>query len=431
MKKKNQLKNNENIKYSMYRGTKIIDNFFLKDIINFIHKITHKIGFRLLSLPIVFEEKEKNNLNNYNNDEFVWRFRDKSNRKIILSPEYTKILCELKDKLNYEDICYISKCFRYERPQFLRYREFIQFGCESFGKLSLNRILYIILSFLSYIKNILKSKIHFIINFNIFRKDIFEKIREKYSEINNKLCALCKDRKNKLRVVECDICKYLFYKYINNTSDKIKIDNIISNIDENFLSCFDYNYDPFLIRGNGYYIDLGVVFEIFIDLKKSDLENFLNKKDYNILISKNLALCGGGQFFYKNVKGVGFSFGLDRILYFLNNFSINNDKKKIFYVIYNSKDFFKMLNFLDKINFFNKYDYILKNYRIIYLTEHSKKIDLKQKRKIIVLDFFNNGINLQTYDNFCFIDNINIESQDYINKSIENFFNILENNQEF
>ena len=69
----------------------------------------------------------------------MYTFRDKKNRKLCLIPEVTAIVQKLY-KENWEKsspkpirLYYLAKCYRYERPQAGRYREFWQFGIEHLG----------------------------------------------------------------------------------------------------------------------------------------------------------------------------------------------------------------------------------------------------------------------------------------------------------
>ncbi len=68
----------------------------------------------------------------------MWRFKDKGEREICLIPEVTALAQEMWNKewskINREKkIFYTQRCYRYERPQLGRYREFTQFGCEYLG----------------------------------------------------------------------------------------------------------------------------------------------------------------------------------------------------------------------------------------------------------------------------------------------------------
>jgi histidyl-tRNA synthetase len=104
--------------------------------------VAHDFGFREVMTPI-FEDT----------DLFVARsgqqvvddmyaFEDKANRQISLRPEITASVIrfyvnELHTRPKPLKLYYMGNCFRYERPQSGRYREFFQFGAEIIGSPSL------------------------------------------------------------------------------------------------------------------------------------------------------------------------------------------------------------------------------------------------------------------------------------------------------
>ena len=69
----------------------------------------------------------------------MWTFKDKGDRDVCLIPEVTGVIQELynnewsKTLPKPIKIFYVAKCYRYERPQLGRYREFTQFGIEVLG----------------------------------------------------------------------------------------------------------------------------------------------------------------------------------------------------------------------------------------------------------------------------------------------------------
>lgn len=69
----------------------------------------------------------------------MWNFKDKGDRPVTLIPEATAIVQDLydtswkKDKPKPIRVFYATRCYRYERPQLGRYREFTQFGVEILG----------------------------------------------------------------------------------------------------------------------------------------------------------------------------------------------------------------------------------------------------------------------------------------------------------
>lgn len=70
--------------------------------------------------------------------EQLYAFEDKSERELTLRPELTAPVIrffnnELRARPRPIRVYYFGNCFRYERPQSGRYREFWQFGCELIG----------------------------------------------------------------------------------------------------------------------------------------------------------------------------------------------------------------------------------------------------------------------------------------------------------
>jgi histidyl-tRNA synthetase len=95
-------------------------------------------GFREVSTPI-FEHTELFTLKSGPNVvEEIYAFQDKGGREISLRPELTAPVMRffVNDLTNYPrplKMFYFGQCFRYERPQSGRYREFYQFGAELIG----------------------------------------------------------------------------------------------------------------------------------------------------------------------------------------------------------------------------------------------------------------------------------------------------------
>lgn len=69
----------------------------------------------------------------------MWTFADRGDRKVCLVPEATGMIQELwdggwaKTMKKPAKLFYVARCYRYERPQAGRYREFTQFGLEILG----------------------------------------------------------------------------------------------------------------------------------------------------------------------------------------------------------------------------------------------------------------------------------------------------------
>ena len=103
-----------------------------------LRQTAQRSGFREMQTPI-FEEAELFILRsgpNIINE--LYAFKDKGDRDIALRPEMTApIIRAFVNNMSNDPkpikVFYFGQCFRYERPQSGRYREFFQFGAEIIG----------------------------------------------------------------------------------------------------------------------------------------------------------------------------------------------------------------------------------------------------------------------------------------------------------
>lgn len=122
---------------STYRGTRIIfkdtaakKRRFINNAIN----ILSSHGYDEIMLPIIqFQSTFAAKVGEENNN-LMFNFKDRGDRDICLAPEYTAVIQQLSTGIfKYtKDVkmFYVSECFRGERPQAGRYRQFTQFGVE-------------------------------------------------------------------------------------------------------------------------------------------------------------------------------------------------------------------------------------------------------------------------------------------------------------
>lgn len=127
---------------STYKGTRILFgelSTYKRQLINKMVDILIKDGFTEIMIPIIQKEETFSSKVGEENNNMMYTFKDKGNRNICLSPEYTAVIQQLsKEKFIYGKnnpmkdvkVFYISECFRGERPQNGRYRQFTQFGVE-------------------------------------------------------------------------------------------------------------------------------------------------------------------------------------------------------------------------------------------------------------------------------------------------------------
>ena len=122
------------IKETCYKGTRIILGNKKRNLINKMIEILQKNSFQEIQIPIIqYQETFKNKVG-IENSNLMFNFNDRGNREICLAPEYTAIIQKLAKTTfkNEKDIkvFYVAECFRGEKPQAGRYRQFTQLGVE-------------------------------------------------------------------------------------------------------------------------------------------------------------------------------------------------------------------------------------------------------------------------------------------------------------
>lgn len=117
-----------------YKGTKIAIGNEKRTLINKMVDILLPQGFEEISIPIIQSYDTFIDKVGTENNNMMYRFTDKGERDLCLSPEYTAIIQKLAvNRFKYQKdlkLFYIQECFRGEKPQFGRYRQFTQFGVE-------------------------------------------------------------------------------------------------------------------------------------------------------------------------------------------------------------------------------------------------------------------------------------------------------------
>lgn len=119
------------------KGTRILFNDTAKKrrtVLNKLIDIADSNGYMEIDLPIiepskVYTDKAGDEIKNQ-----MYNFKDKADRELCLRPEGTATIQLLADKYwkQQKDVklWYFTRCYRYEKPQAGRYREFFQFGVE-------------------------------------------------------------------------------------------------------------------------------------------------------------------------------------------------------------------------------------------------------------------------------------------------------------
>ena len=95
-------------------------------------------GYEEIILPSIWEQQTFSDKAGGEILNQMWTFKDKGDRDVCLIPEVTGLIQELyrqewKALPKPMKLFYVSRCYRYDRPQRGRYREFTQVGVERLG----------------------------------------------------------------------------------------------------------------------------------------------------------------------------------------------------------------------------------------------------------------------------------------------------------
>lgn len=247
----------------------------------------------------------------------MYTFHDKGNRSITLRPEGTAstVRAVLTNGLLSEalplKVYYLTSCFRYEKPQAGRLREFHQFGMECFGSAQPLADAQMIASAAHLFKTIGIKGLRLEIN-SIgcpeCRKNYHKALKEFFENNKEELCETCKQRldKNPMRILDCKspVCSKIAEK-----APKV-LDFLCDECSEhfykvkNYLDIMDIPFivNPTIVRGLDYYTK--TVFE------------FVSNE-----IGAQGTVCGGGRYDGlietlggAKTCGLGYAMGIERLL---------------------------------------------------------------------------------------------------------------------
>lgn len=245
----------------------------------------------------------------------MYTFEDRGGRSITLRPEGTAstVRSLLQNGLHNEPmplrLFYLTSCFRGEKPQAGRLREFHQFGAELFGSAEPAADVEVISLARYLLESLGVTGLRLEIN-SIgcpdCRKNYQQALREYFTAHIDDLCDTCKGRleRNPMRILDC---KSPECKAIAENAPKV-LDYICDGCREHFTQVkerltalgIEFTVNPTIVRGLDYYTR--TVFE-FVDPEQG------------------LTLCGGGRYdgLVKQLGGpalpaLGFGMGLERLL---------------------------------------------------------------------------------------------------------------------
>ena len=247
----------------------------------------------------------------------MYTFNDLGQRSITLKPEGTSGVCRafLEHKLfaNVQPtkFYYNIPCFRYEKPQSGRLREFHQLGIEVFGSYDMLSDAEVIALAEDFLKGLGIKSLELRINSigcPTCRAAYREVLQNYFKPHLEELCETCKGRfdRNPMRIIDCknESCKEIAQNaplMLDHLCDECKNDfeELKNNLD---IMGVLYTVDPTIVRGLDYYTK--TAFE-FVSGELGAQSTVCGGGRYNNLIEQ----LGGDS-----VPGVGFAMGFERLL---------------------------------------------------------------------------------------------------------------------
>ncbi len=282
--------------------------------------VASKFGYKEIRTP-VFEHTELFQRGVGDTTDVVqkemYTFDDKGGRSITLRPEGTAgaVRSFLENGLCNEalpqKVCYLTSCYRYEKPQAGRLREFHQFGVECFGTASPLADAEIIALAKSIFDTLGVRDLSLEIN-SIgcpkCRAEYHKALKEYFASRRDELCDTCKGRldRNPMRILDCKspICHEIAQ------GAPVVIDYLCDECKEHFEKVqkyldaqnIEYKINPQIVRGLDYYTK--TVFE------------FVSNS-----IGAQGTVCGGGRYDGlveelggQHTASLGFAMGLERLM---------------------------------------------------------------------------------------------------------------------
>lgn len=247
----------------------------------------------------------------------MYTFKDHGNRSITLKPEGTspavrafiehKQYAEVQPTKYY----YITPCYRYEKPQSGRQREFHQFGIETFGTPNMIADAEIISLANDFLNSCGITDIQLRIN-SVGCPECRKKHREALKDFlkpkYDALCSTCQDRyhRNPMRIIDCKspVCHELVQgapMMVDYLCEDCK--SAFEELQENLKAMeIPFVVDPTIVRGLDYYTKTAFEF-------------------VTTSIGAQGTVCGGGRYDHlveeiggPPIPGVGFGLGIERLL---------------------------------------------------------------------------------------------------------------------
>ena len=283
-------------------------------------RVAQRYGFHEIRTP-VFEHTELFQRGVGDTTDVVqkemYTFEDKGGRSITLRPEGTagavRAFLEhgLFNEAMPQKVSYLTSCYRYEKPQAGRLREFHQFGVECFGAAAPSADAELIGLAQTIFETLEIEDLSLEINSigcPVCRKNYHAALKAYFASREAELCETCRERleKNPMRILDCKspVCSAIaadapvVLDYLCDDC-KTHFDAVQAHLDAMMIP---YSINPHIVRGLDYYTR--TVFEFVSDS-----------------IGAQGTVCGGGRYdgLVEELGGphtpsLGFALGIERLL---------------------------------------------------------------------------------------------------------------------
>jgi len=260
----------------------------------------------------------------------MYTFLDKKGRSLSLRPELTAPVIRayienggMEEKVS--KLYYLGSCYRYNRAQKGRYRQFNQFGIELIGEKSPCNDIEVISMIDHFFKLLGLGKTTLLINSigskhcrEVYSKELvhyFSSFKDQLSDDSKRRLTT-----NPLRILDSKDSKDIplikgapkILDYLTSEA-KAHFTEVLAGLDRLKIS---YKVDPLLVRGLDYYTD--TVFEVVRD-DHGSAQNSLGGGGVYAGLVKDL----GG----KDLPGIGFGIGIERVIQYVLESGISFQKK--------------------------------------------------------------------------------------------------------
>lgn len=295
--------------------------------------IFENYGYREIKTPLFEELKLFTTKSGEEIVDQLYNFKDKSDRELTLRPEITAPVARLylneleKTATKPIKLYYYGSCFRYERPQKGRFRQFWQFGCELIGAKSPQGEAEVIAMCSDSIKALGITGADVNINHLGIIRGLFKHFEVDTKTQRELMVVIDKGDKDLLKeslsgespIISNDELNQILLKLIDLVGDKSILNDVAELIKDyeepqeafnqlkelvELLDSFDmtnYTLNLGVARGLDYYT--GIVFEIYVEG-----------------LGAQKQVCGGGTYSLikvfggQEVESTGFALGFDRLM---------------------------------------------------------------------------------------------------------------------